>query len=351
MMNEPSHGNRPPTSRHRRIAFALAASVSLLAAGCGSEEPGLDAVSQSPTTLPAPTTTTTTTIPTTTIDFDRPIDQGIDPLDDGATPADVAALVDDMRGQTTNIAVQVERLAPFPGLPGPAVAQILDVSVSLAPADDEDRFPSTAVVRYRTPEPAAAMVKGSDDELRSLGWYKADDVTTATDGGELTEMRFLVSGRRPEELQLEASVESVDGATVVELRYTVLTAEDEAAPDDGPSYFERLSAWEDDLGFPNAAELQSVDVATAEDLGTLRVTYRLEADDEADAVASVAAAVNRGDYQLLGSDAAEPPGSGPLRLVGEDGTIVTVDFEPGGEDEVFEVVATTTFPVAPLDPS
>ncbi|MEM9565195.1 MAG: hypothetical protein AAGA93_21415, partial [Actinomycetota bacterium] len=351
-MNEPCHGNRPPTPARppRSPSLLLAIALMLVAAACGSEEPGLGTASQTPTTVLAPTTTTTTTtIPTTTIDFDRPISQDIDPLDEGAGPAEIAALVENIRGQTTNIAVQVERLAPFPGLPGPAVAQILDVAISLAPADDDDRFPSTATVRYRTPEPPAAMVKGSDDELRSLGWYKADDVTTATEGGELTEMRFLVSGRRPEELQLEASVEGVEGATLVELSYTVLTAGDDAAPDDGPTYFERLSAWEQDLGFPRAAELVSVDVATADDLGSLKATYRLSADDEADAVATVAAAVDGGDYQLLGSDAAEPPASGPLRLVGEDGTIVTVDFAPGSEDEVFEVVATTTFPLTPLD--
>lgn len=322
--------------------------LALLAAGCGSEQPSLGTGLVETTTTIAPTTTSTTE-PTTTIDFDRPIEQGVEPLADDAGPDEIRILVDEIRGQTTNIAVQVERLAPFPGLAGPAVAQIMDLTVIHGPEVD-DEYPSRARVRYRTPEDAAAMVKAISDELRAQSWNKIEETVTPTDDGEVTDLMFLISGNKPEELELRATIEATPEATVIELDYFVLADQDEAEAGEDVTYFDLLSAWQDVLPLPRAAELVEVEVTTSDEIGTLVARYRLEAEDEAEAVAAVAAAVGSDGYELFGSTPDDPPSVGPLRVAADaDGPIVVFEFAPASEDEVFDIEASIGFDLTPLD--
>lgn len=329
-------------------AGAVMAALALALAGCGSQEADLGAEVAVSTTVTTAPTTTTSTIPTTTIDFDRPVAQGIEALDEEATADDVAALLDDIRGQTTNIAVQVERIAPFPGLAGPTVAQIMDVRVTLAPETD-DGHPSLAVVRYRTPEAVAAMVKIISDDLRAQSWNKVDEAAVPIEDGEATELVFRISGVRPDDLELRARIEATTGPTVVELAYTVLADDEDADGGDEVTYFERLSAWQTDLPLPRAAELLEVAAETGLDTGTLSATYQLAADDETEAVALVAAAVAASDYELLGAAPDEPPPAGPLLLVDPDGRVVTIDVTAGSDEETFDLLATTDLAMTPLD--
>ena len=139
------------------------------------------------------------------------------------------------------------------------------------------------------------------------------------------------------------------GATTAELTYVVRAEPDEVDNGDGSPYFERLSAWQDGLSLPRAVELTDVGVRTDEDSGTVFARYLLSADDEAEAVAIVARAAASGDYELLGASTDEPPTTGPLRLVDDDGRIVVVEIVAASEDETFAIEAAYGFTLEPID--
>ncbi len=343
-------GLRTPVRATRRSA-AMVAMVLFLAA-CGGSTPDLGSAADAPITTVAPVTTTATTeptMPTTSIDFGPALDQGLSPLDEEAGPDDVAALLDDIRGPSADIATQIGRLAPFLAIQGPSVARITDVSVTLSPEVD-DAHPATARVRFWIPGDGEMMLEDLDDELRSIGWFQAGGTTGMSERGQPTTVAYFRNpGFRADELELEVSFEDGPGPSLVEFGYVLLGSEEQVDRGDGVTYFERLSAWQEDVPLPRAAELLEVGVETSADAAVLQATYLLSAEDEAEAVSLAAGALGGSSFQLLGASADDPPISGPLRLVDEDGTIVILDFTRSIEAEQFEIVATTGIGLTPVD--
>ena len=357
---------RRRSGRRGRVPAALLA-VSLLGlglVGCG----GGDEVIQNAAAAPTTTSTTTTTVPpttTTTIDFDRPVVQGTAALLAGALPTDVAELVADIRGQTADVDAQVRRLAPFPDLTEPAVAQIMDIAVALAPAA-EGGYPSTSRIRFRCPYRPADLAKLLSDDLRALGWFKSDEtVQTApvSDGdadGEAAgpsryDMTFRLPGRAGDDLELRVTIEGGPlTVTVVDVEYSILAARAEAAPDDGDTYFERLSDWDGDLPIPRAADLIEVAIETAPRAGALTLRYVIAADDEAEAVAAVLGSIRRGGYRLV-TTSEEAPTAGPLELAMEEEPdrpeqpTVVLEFQNGPEPGIVEFEAVVAFDMPLLD--
>jgi len=344
-------------SRRRRFvvrrgqAIAIGCLAMLLAASCGQEEqPGIGAGVAVPSTV---VTTTTSTVPPTTsstIDFSRPVTQGSAPLAAEAGLDEVAALVADIRGQSADISAQAERLAPFPDLGVTTVAQISGIDVSLSPEED-DLHPSTVTLRFRVPGSEVDLTKRIIDRFDALAWYQTDQTTTEGTGGTVTESIFRIPGFDPDEAEFRSSITigGVGGATIVELTSVAKSKPEDVVDGEDITYYERLSAWQEGLALTRAADLTDVGVETADDAGTVFARYTMSAGDEAEAIARLALASARGDYEILGATADEPPTSGPLRLVDETGNLVIVDVTAGPGEETFSVEASHGFELTPLD--
>ena len=324
----------------------VALSLGGLLAACGGGEVTTDVAAPAPAVA-----TTTTTAPTTTvstIDFDRPVVQAETALVEQATLDEVAALIEELRGQTLDVDAQVRRLAPFPDLAQPAVAQIMDIAVSLAPVSDGLQ-PSAARVRFRVPDNEATTTEAISDDFRALGWFRAANSTDVDGDRTVTDLTFRFPGRSADDQELRATIEGRPGVTVVDLEHALWATAAEATPEDGTaSYFARLSAWQEVLPIPRAATLVEVGIETAPDEGVLAASYALPAADEATAVGAIVRSIGAGGLQLRDAGG-EPPVAGPLELVDEDGTSVTIEIRPGPEDGVFEITATHAFPLTPLD--
>jgi len=344
MMTAARSSNRPYRGLIVRRAGPPVALTAALLTGCGqSIDPGA-AVS---TTIAAPTTTVPVGT-TTTIDFDRPVVEGTEPLAVDAGPDAVAALVADLRGQTASVAGQMIRLAPFPKLFSPPKAQIIDLRVTLEPPDELGRHPSTAMVRSRVPDRGPVAIAFIDDSMKALSWNQVDETVRSVQEATITELEFRLPGRNEEE-ELVALVEERPGVTVIEFAHRILANDGEVAVDGLGTYFDRLSAWQAALPIPPAATLVEAEVATADDEGRLGARYRLAAADEAEAVAAVLARIGPVGYQLTGVADGERPTAGPLALVDENGTEVTIDVSAALEPQLYELEASFTFELEPLE--
>jgi hypothetical protein len=338
-----SKSNRHWRGLPRRRAWAPILAIMALTAACAGEaEPGLGGVAVT-TTIP------TTTIPaetTTTIDFARPIVEGTDPLGIEAEPADVADLVDDLRGQTENVSRQMARLGPFPWLAGPPVAQIVDIDVALEPENEDGLHRSTISVRYRVPDALPTADEFLFNSFKAQGWNRLDESERAEDEATIREIRYIQFGVQDEEVT--ARIESRPGVTFIDLSHEVLADGPAATPDESGTYFERLSAWAENLPVPRAAVPVSAGVTATDDTGRLALRYRLAAADEETAVAAVLARIGGEGYQLSGVPEGERPVTGPLTLVDEAGTIVVIEFTEDALDATFELDLSTTFELTPL---
>lgn len=344
-------------SRRRRFlvrrgqVIAIGCLITLLGASCGQgEQPGVGAGVALPSTV---VTTTTSTIPTTTsstIDFARPITQGSAALAEDADLDQVAALVADIRGQSADVTAQAKRLAPFPDLGVTTVAQISGIDVALSPEED-GLHSSTVTLRFRVPGSEIDLVKQIIDRFDALAWYQTGQTTTESAEGTITESIFRIPGFDPDEAEFRSSITvgGAGGATIVELTSVAKSKLQDVVDSEDITYYERLSAWQDGLALTRVADLTEVRVETTEDSGSVIARYTMAADDEADAIASLALASARGDYEILGATADEPPTSGPLRLVDETGNLVIVDVTAGLGEQTFSVEATHGFELTPLD--
>lgn len=341
---------RPPVGAGGWAGLLVMAGALMVTTACGGGEADLGSAPETTITIPSTTTTASTTppAPTTSIDFGPPENQGLAPLGEEATPDDVAALLDDIRGPSTDVATQVARLGPFLALQAPATARINDVSLTLSP-DVDGGHRSTVEVRFWIPGDGDALLDQLDNELRSIGWFQAGGTEGVSDQGKPTTVAYFRDpGFDADERELEVSFEDGPGPTVVAYTYRVLATDEQVDRGDGITYFQRLSAWQEELPVPRTAELLDVGVESSEDSARLHATYRLSAEDEAEAVALAAAAVGTGPFELLGATPDDPPTSGPLRLVDETGRIVLLDFTRAIEAEQFEIVASTGVDLIPL---
>ena len=199
-MGRPGEHNRPwwRATGRRGSMVAITGLLAVAAIGCGQgSEPELGTGIVGPTTM-----ATTTTVPastTTTVDFSRPITQGLTPLAEDAGLIEVTELVADMRGQSDDVAAQVQRLAPFLDLSPAPVAQILGVDITLSEVE-EGRYPATVTVRLRVPDTGPDLVAAIDDEFTSLGWFTNSVSRREVDGGTATDAVFRNPGIDPDDL-------------------------------------------------------------------------------------------------------------------------------------------------------
>jgi hypothetical protein len=325
------------------VAIASVVGVASVA-GCGSLTSGsggdtsVAPVTISVTTLPS---TTTSTEPTTSIEFDRPIVEGTDPLAADADPAAIAELVDDMRGRTDNVARQMRRLGPFPDpIPSPQLAQIVDVEVLVEPERD-DLHLAVTTVRYRVPYEGPVVETFLEDALRSVGWIRLDERDASTDDVARLQRTYRQPGQRGNGVEFVIEIETGNGPTVVEQTQTASTP-DAALVEDGDTYLERLSAWTDALPLPGQADLASITVSTADDRLTLEARHLLDVEDISEAAEDVLDAAEE-DWERNGTVL-------PLELVrSEDSLPLTVSFTDSRDDEPIVIISTTTLPLTPLD--
>ena len=294
-----------------------------------------------------PTTTTIVAETTTTVDFARPIVEATDPLTIEADPPEIAALVDDLRGQTDNVARQMQRIGPFPWLAAPAAVQIIDIDVVLEPADEDRLHPAVVSVRYRVPDSGPVATRFLADSFRAQGWNQIEQTEQEVDGATVIEATFGKSGVLGEEVT--SRIEIRPGVTIIALTHRLSAEEPDVTPSETGTYLERLSAWAGDLPVPRAADLVAAELTTADDRGRIAVRYRLAAGDEAAAVAAVVAQIGDDGYRLNGFADGEQPVAGPLTLVDEGGATVTVEFSNGDGEGTFELELATTFELTPID--
>lgn len=335
----------------RGWAVAIGSLLAVAVASCGQEErPGLGAGAAVPTTVVQTTTSTAPTTTSSTIDFARPVTQATAALADEAGPEDVAALVADIRGQSANVSAQVQRLAPFPDLGIAPIAQISGLDLTLGPEED-DLNPSLVTVRFRVPATEVGLVKGIADRFDALAWYQTDQTRTDGVDGITVESVFRIPGFDPDEAEFRSSVTEGGqaGAITVELTSVAKSDRDDVIDADETSYYERLASWQEPLALTRVADLTEVGIETAEESGIVFARYTIQAEDEAEAIARLALASARGDYELLGATADAPPTASPLRLVGENGTLVIVEVTPGPGQDAFVVEASHGFELTPLD--
>jgi hypothetical protein len=334
---------------HRVVALVVVGGLSALVAACGEEaQPGLGAGVNVPTTVATTTSTIATTTTASTVDFSQPIFQSTAPLASDIDPTDVAALVADIRGQTADVTEQVRRIAPFLDLSVAPVAQITGIDVTLAPEDDDELHPVEVLVRFRTPETAPELVTTIENQFSGLAWFLNEQTTAEGPNGPVTNSVFRFPGISPDETEFRSSVVGEPAATTAEFEYHVLAAQDDVADEEGVTYFERLSSWQDGLELTRVATLTDVGVETDENSGRVVARYTITADDEAEAIESLLEAVARSDYELLGG-ADQAPTTTPLQLIDGSGTIITIDVLLSTIEGSYGVEASHGFDLTPLD--
>lgn len=335
----------------RRVLPLLAiGGLAVIGAACGEEaQPGLGAGVNVPTTVATTTTTVATTTTASTVDFSQPVFQSTAPLADDIDPTDVAALVADIRGPTADVTEQVRRLAPFLDLSVAPVAQITGIEVTLAPEDDDDLHPVEVLVRFRTPETAPELATSIENQFSGLAWFPNEQATVEGPDGPVIDSVFRFPGISPDETEFRSTVTGASAATTAQFDYHVLAEEDDVTDEEGATYFERLSSWQDGLELTRVATLTEVGVETDDDGGRVVARYTITADDEADALDSLLEAVARSDYELLGGSADQPPTTAPIQLIDEAGTIVLIDVLLSTTEGSFGVEASHSFDLTSLD--
>lgn len=333
MRSTPAGGAKTFTGR------SIVVSGLLILAGCGSTAGEEGQVAPTATTV---ATTTTTTIPpttTTTIDFNRPVDQGTDPLAEDATLDDVVALVEDMRGQTDDAQQQIARLGPFPDLDSPMGSQIIDINVSIE-LDDGDVVSNSAAT-LRTPGSEADPVSFFGAELEARGWNQADRLSAeGPDGETLTTVVFRIPGTSGEVEELTIDLDVRPGVSFIELGYRTVGSDDEA--------FERLRAWQDALRVPNSADEIEARAQSADDTLTMTVVYTLQAETAAEARGDVLALVQDDEFETT-AEASDDDAS-PVTMVGvENGETLTLEFEETGDDETVTMAVQAAVALTPFE--
>ncbi len=307
---------------------------------CGGEtEPSLGNAAVVTTT----TTIATTTVPvetTTTIDFDREPSQETTPLPEDATAAELAEVVDNMRGPTNDASEQLQRIATFLDLASPAQAQIMELSIATEPAED-DRVDISTQVRMRTPQTVADLAVFYDGELRSAGWNKAGFSETTVDGLPATELVFRIPGTSGSDTELGITL-SNGPVTFIDLDLKLLSEEDDES-------FERLLAWQSAIRTPRTTNAAKAVVFTAGDSASLQVIYTMEADSAAEAREDIAELVRTSEFTIDSPDESGTS-TAPLLLVDEDGQEYLLEFAPTRDPEIFWMMVSASFDLEPIDP-
>ncbi|MGI9595519.1 MAG: hypothetical protein ACR2QK_05130 [Acidimicrobiales bacterium] len=321
-------------------AVPLAVGAVLLLAGCGGETTPSLGNDTLPTTVVQTTTSTMPPTTTTTINFDRPPDQEKTPLPEEATVTEMAEVIDDMRGPTRDMSEQMMRLATFIKLSSPIGSQIMDFTTSVKPAEDEGSMISTQA-RLRTPFTLEQLVDYYDSELKARGWNKAGQSDETTDGMPASSLVFRIPGTAGDEAEL--TIDLTGGpVSFVDLDYRFLTAEDDES-------FARLEAWQSAVRTPNSAIPLEARAFTANDLGTVAVSYSLLAETATEAREAVVGLVRSSEFTIE-----ESGGSGentpPVLLIDESGQRFLLEFSVTRDPEVVEMVVSASFDLEPVDP-
>ncbi|MEM9651259.1 MAG: hypothetical protein AAGA65_04125 [Actinomycetota bacterium] len=332
--------NSQPGAPTARSGSVLVAALGLALAGCGGTTTiGNEAAAPTPTTI---STTTTTTLPpttTTTIDFNRPVSQNDTPLPEDALIEEVAEVVNDVRGQTDDLHQQMVRLVDFPKLASPVGSQILDIDITMTPGEDNILTESTVV--FRTPNGPLDLVGYFDAEMISRSWNEADVTTEPTEDGTKTSTVFRWPGASGDDKELTVTVDPRPGLVVVTIgNRSLIELRDDS--------YDLLKGWQDKIRTPSSAEVIRASLATAENIGTLVVTYELDAETPAEARTDILDAVRSAEFETT-SVADENDGS-PVTLVDvETGEEFLLEFAATNNDEIIEMVVSATFPLEPLD--
>lgn len=317
------------------------AAIALIASGCGGEtSPGIGAETI-PVTAPPSTTTTTMAETTTTIDFDRPITQGTDPIGAEATIAELAEVINSMRGQTFNVSDQMARLAPFLAIATPVSAQILDFSASVTPVVDEDELQAVdSTVRFRVPQDRESIATFMKDELKAWGWNKANEGTQQIEGSPVTTLIFRRPGARGEDTELAVTISGLAGLTLIDYAY-----KDRFVAEGS---FERLQFWQTTLRTPRSATAIESRVSTADDLGTIAVVYEFTAETTAEARELMIELQSEEEY-VVGTSEGSGTTTAPLLLTDVDGRELLIDFALTGDPDTVQMTVASTFGLDPVD--
>ena len=326
----------------------LAATALVCLAACGGNEaPGLGNE-----TLPSTTGSTTTAIPAQTgptVDFDRVPNQSTTPLPEDATASELAAVVDDMRGPTNDVSEQMLRLAPFVDFDTPSNSQITDLSISVAPTED-DELRISAWVALRSPLSATVLAEHFDIDRQSQAWNMVSEVEETVDRAAKITQVFRNPGYSGDDNEMTVTI--IDGPfSVYRVDYLIVT-DPAAATDDEEEAVDTLAsllAWQEGVRLPQSADLIEARIGTAEDLGRLEAVYRIPGETASAAREDVSALVRSNEF-----DTPAPDGSGenaaPLVLIDTEGRQFLVEFATTRGPEIIEIVISTEFDLQPIDP-
>lgn len=222
-------------------------------------------------------------------------DQDDSPLESAASPEQFEAILADIHGPTDDASAQLQRLGPFPNLPTPLEAEILNVKSSLSVADEAGLVLVDGSVEM--------AVAGEFDEVNTFfqaqvvaaGW----ELTRTEDRSDTEAAEVKHSYTSPDVLDsvgAPLSIEVVDEPA--NARVQVIIEYNEFLPE-AQGDWDRWSGWAGDAPIPDGGELVSMSVSSfrwqgdAASLVAVHAFPNLERDDVLPAVEAVSGS---GDY-------------------------------------------------------
>lgn len=189
-----------------------------------------------------------------------------DPLVDGASAEELAAVVNEIHGPTSDAAAELTRLGPFPDVPTPPQSELIDLSVTALPADRSGQAAIRTRARLATTSMTVdeAMAYYADEfdrrgwTLKSTNTSTPDDTTTINNSYDIPGVEALLSD--PFRLIISdnraTAPNAPQGATIIEWDYNAAHPDDEVR-------VERWLGWQDDLPLPGSPTMASAGVVTS----------------------------------------------------------------------------------------
>ncbi len=184
-----------------------------------------------------------------------------DPIPEGATVEQIKAVMEDAHGPTTNVAGQVNRVAPFPDVPTPLGADLRDMNARISSSlDNRTRWVGVTLL---APGTVDDLVTFYETNLAPFNWSLVSE-TDRTESGNLQrvfEYEYDGSGSRDDTFKVTLT-ETDDGGTEVNLEERVSATTAEMTDLDS-----RLASWRGEAPIPEGGEVYEWEIRSSKYTG------------------------------------------------------------------------------------
>lgn len=204
-----------------------------------------------------------------------------DPIPEAATVAEIKAVMEDLHGPTSNVAGQMNRIAPFPEIPTPLGADLTATSVRMNNgfSDGRTRYVDVTFGATGTVEDLTTFY---ETNLATFDWQSISE--SSESNNELEKVTFVYemnqsAGLIADEFTIVLS-ETDKGFTEVELSTRVSSKDDEPTELDA-----RLAAWLGDAPLPEGGQPYDWEVQTTKYTGhklQLSINNRYDGETQAE---------------------------------------------------------------------